>query len=210
VPHPDDGASPAIPVPPDPARRSDGRRSPQGFRYLDEEVRYEGWRVHMVNARFESPTGTVFDRDIVRHPGAVAVVPVTDAGTVMLVRQYRGALDRELLEIPAGTRDVEGEPPETTAARELEEEVGVRARQLRLLATTANTPGFCDELTMVYLATGLEAGAPSRHGDEEDHLEVVELALADVDDAIGRGRIIDAQTIIGLLLARDVRARAGP
>jgi 8-oxo-dGTP pyrophosphatase MutT (NUDIX family) len=209
VPPPDDVAGPAIPVPADPARRPGGQRSPQGFRYLDEELRCAGWRVNMVNARFESPRGTVFDRDIVRHPGAVAVVPVTDAGTVMLVRQYRGALDRELLEIPAGTRDVDGEPPETTAGRELEEEVGVRARHLRLLATTANTPGFCDELTIVYLATGLEPVPPSRHGEEEDHLEVVELALADVDVAIGRGDVIDAQTIIGLLLARDALAGAG-
>jgi ADP-ribose pyrophosphatase len=175
----------------------------QGFRHLADEVRYEGWRISLVEAAFEAPDGTRFTRDIVRHPGAVAVVPLTDHRTVLLVRQYRGAVDRELLEIPAGTRDVEGETAETTARRELEEEVGVRARSMRLLGTIYNSPGFCDEDTLIYLAQDLEPVEPDRHGEEERYLEVVELPLDDVDALMASGELVDAQTVLGLLLARQ-------
>jgi 8-oxo-dGTP pyrophosphatase MutT (NUDIX family) len=174
----------------------------QGFRHLADEVRYTGWRISLAEAAFEAPDGTRFTRDIVRHPGAVAVVPLTEHGTVLLVRQYRGAVDGELLEIPAGTRDVEGEAAETTARRELEEEVGVRARSMRLLGTIYNSPGFCDEETLIYLARGLEAVEPQRHGEEERYLEVVEVALDDVDAMMASGALVDAQTVLGLLLAR--------
>jgi 8-oxo-dGTP pyrophosphatase MutT (NUDIX family) len=180
------------------------------FRPLGEEVRVEGWRISFVQATYAAPDGTVFTRDVIRHPGAVAVVPVTDAGSVLLVRQYRGALDRELLEIPAGTRDVDGEPPEETARRELTEEVGVVATDMRLLATMANSPGFCDELTLLYLATGLRTGHIERHGEEESYMEVVEIDFADVDAMVASGELIDAQTILGLLLARQALAPSSP
>jgi ADP-ribose pyrophosphatase len=111
---------------------------------VSEVTHFEGWRISLVKATFEAPDGTEFTRDVVRHPGAVAVVAVTDDRRVLLVRQYRGPVDRELLEIPAGTRDVEGEPPQETARRELSEEAGVRAGELRLLARVLNSPGFCD------------------------------------------------------------------
>lgn len=181
-----------------------GDRSPQGFRYLGEDVVFRGWRIDVVKARFEAPDGEQFDRDIVRHPGAVAVVAVTDRSSALLVRQYRGSLDRELLELPAGTMDVEGESSETAARRELEEEAGVTARHVRLLASTVNTPGFCDEVTELFLATGLGGVPHNRHGAEELAIEVVEVALAEVPAKIASGEIVDAQTIIGLLLARDV------
>jgi ADP-ribose pyrophosphatase len=164
----------------------------------------------VVQGEYESPDGTRFTRDVVRHPGAVAVVPVTERDTVLLVRQYRGPVDRVLLEIPAGTRDVEGEAPETTARRELEEEVGVRARTVRLLGAMLNSPGFCDQETLLYLARQLEPTEPSRHGEEERYIEVVEIALADVGPMIASGELIDAQTVLGLLLARDaLRAEEG-
>jgi ADP-ribose pyrophosphatase len=181
----------------------------QGFVHLGEEERFRGWRISVVDARFRAPDGATFHRDVVRHPGAVAVVPVTERGTAVLVRQYRGSLDRWMLEIPAGTRDVAGEPPEETAARELEEEAGVRAGNLEHLATVANTPGFCDELTWLYLATGLSEATAARHGHEEEGIEVVEVALTDVDAMVADGRLVDAQTILGLLLARD-RVGSGP
>jgi len=158
----------------------------------------------VVNATFVAPDGTEFTRDVVRHPGAVAVVPVTANRSVLLVRQYRGPLDRELLEIPAGTRDVDGEPPETTARRELEEEAGVRAGRVQLLATIFNSPGFCDEETLIYLADQLEPGEALRHGEEERFLEVVEVPLDSVEDMVASGQLADAQTVIGVLLARDV------
>lgn len=174
----------------------------QGFAHLGEEERFRGWRISVVDARFRAPDGSTFHRDVVRHPGAVAVVAVTDHATAVLVRQYRGPLDRWLLEIPAGTRDVAGERPETTAGRELEEEAGVRAGKIEHLATVANTPGFCDELTELYLATGLSEATAARHGHEEEGIEVVEVALDEVDAMVADGRLVDAQTILGLLLAR--------
>jgi len=183
--------------------------SSPGFHHIGDEVRLQGWRIEVVRSTFSAPDGTVFTRDVVRHPGAVAVVPVTAAGTVLLVTQYRGAMGREMLEIPAGTRDVEGEAPEVTAGRELEEEVGVRAAEISLLATLANSPGFCDEITLVYLATALEPVPTNRHGEEETHMTVVELPLAEACAMIGRGEVEDAQTVAGLLLARDRLAGAG-
>src|SRR5579875_2568393 len=94
---------------PEPAPSGPSAPAPHGgFRFLGEQERYAGWRIRVVEATFESPTGARFTRDVVRHPGAVAVVPVTDRGTALLLRQYRGPLERALLEIPAGTRDPPG------------------------------------------------------------------------------------------------------
>lgn len=123
------------------------------------------------------------------------------------MRQYRGSVDRELLEIPAGTRDVADEPPEHTAARELEEEVGVCALTIEHIGSMLNTPGFCDERTELYLATGLEACETNRHGPEEENITVVEIELDDVDSMVRDNVLIDGQTILGLLLARDVLAK---
>jgi ADP-ribose pyrophosphatase len=179
-------------------------RRDAGFRHLRDTPRFEGWRIALVQADFATPDGEHFSRDVVRHPGAVAVVPATSRHTVLLVRQYRGPVDREILEIPAGTRDVEGEDPATTARRELEEEVGVRAGTLRRLTTVLNSPGFCDEETVVYLAQDLEPSEPARHGEEERFLDVVEISWPDVMAMVASGEIGDAQTVIGLLLAQPL------
>lgn len=193
-----------------PARLASGTAVSGGFRYLGEEVRDEGWRIRLVTASFEAPDGERFTRDVVRHPGAVAVVPVTDRGTALLVRQYRGPVDAELLEIPAGTRDHDGEPPEQTAGRELAEEVGVRADAIVPLCTMYNTPGFCDEETIVYLATGLRACPTGRQGPEEGAMTVHEVALAEVERLVADGTLVDGQTILGLLLARTRLAAGVP
>lgn len=135
------------------------------------------------------------------HPGAVSVVPVLEGDTVVLVRQYRAALDRELLEIPAGKRDMPGEPPEVTAHRELVEEVGWRAGRLIKLAEFFNSPGFSDEHSHVYLGLDLEPAEIDLQGIEEQYLRVEKLSLAAVADMIASGEITDAKTIIGLTLA---------
>ena len=178
------------------------------FTPLHEETLHEGWFIRIQRATFRDPDGREFVRDIVRHPGAVAVVAVTAAGSVLLVRQYRAPVDAWLLEIPAGTRDVDGEPPEQTAVRELAEEVGVRADRIEPLVHMANTPGFCDELTWVYLATGLHEVPTDRQGAEERYMERVEIPLAEFDAMVDDGRIVDAQTILGVGLARRRLAAA--
>jgi ADP-ribose pyrophosphatase len=135
-------------------------------------------------------------------------VAITEADAVVLVHQYRPAVDRWLLEIPAGTCDVDGEPLEATAVRELAEEVGLAADRLELLTRTVITPGFCDEYTSVYLATGLHPVPTDRQGAEERFMEVVEVPLDRFDAMVDDAAVIDASTILGVGLAvRRLSAR---
>jgi 8-oxo-dGTP pyrophosphatase MutT (NUDIX family) len=180
-----------------------------GFRKTDETELHEGWIFTVVRASFADPDGTSFDRDIVRHPGAVAVVPVTDSASVLLVRQYRPAVEQWLYEIPAGTRDVSGESPEATAGRELAEEVGRSAGSLVLLTRCLNTPGFCDEETSIYLGTELTEVSTDRQGTEERHMTVEEIPLHRFDAMVDDGSIVDAATILGVGLARRRLAHRG-
>ena len=183
---------------PGPGRGPDGAAT---FTKLDERPIYDGAVISVAVGRFAGPDGVPFDRDIVHHPGAVSAVPLLADGTVLLVRQYRAALGTHLLEIPAGKRDVAGEEPALTAARELEEEIGMRAGRLRLLAEFYNSPGFCDEHSFVYLAEDLVETATDLQGIEEQHLTIEPVALAEVPAMIADGRLRDAKTIIGLTLA---------
>lgn len=147
----------------------------------------------------------MFERDVVHHPGAVGVVPVVDEGTaVLLVRQYRAPIDRSLLEIPAGLRDVDGEPPIETARRELVEEVGMRAGRIERVCEFVNSPGFCDEVVHVFAAFDLEPCERDLQGIEEQHMTVERVALEDVPSLIASGAISDAKTVIGLSLVRDL------
>jgi 8-oxo-dGTP pyrophosphatase MutT (NUDIX family) len=180
-----------------------------GFRQVGEDVAFEGFLLSVVQGRFLAPDDRPFKRDIIRHPGAVAIVPVTEDGEVVLLHQYRGAVDRWIFEIPAGTRDVDGEPTEGTAARELAEEAGYAADRLTLLAVILNSPGFCDEATWIYLATGLRAVPPARDGFEEHYLSVVEVPFDQFDAMVDDGSIADAQTILGVGLARRRLAASG-
>jgi ADP-ribose pyrophosphatase len=178
------------------------------FRRLDERELYRGSLITVARGRFQAPDGSTFDRDVVHHPGAVAVVPVLhpEAGEVLLVRQYRAAVDRDLLEIPAGKRDVAAEAPAETARRELIEEVGCRAGRLELMAEFYNSPGFSDEHSFVYLALDLARTQKDAQGVEEQHMTVEHIELDDVFALIQGGVIVDAKTIIGLALARNALA----
>lgn len=174
------------------------------FRKLSERTVFSGSLVSVAIGTFEGPGGDTFERDVVHHPGAVDVVPLLDDGrTVVMVRQYRAAVDKDLLEIPAGKRDVQDEPPEITAARELEEEIGMRAGRIDLLARFLNSPGFCDEESYVFLARDLTPSANSLQGIEEQHMTVEHISLDDVPALIATGELVDAKTIIGLCLARE-------
>ena len=176
-------------------------RSASGFRRIAEREIHAGFIIKVVEADFETPDGDTITRDVVRHPGAVSVVPV-DGHDVVLVRQYRAAAEKDLLEIPAGKRDVAREPPEETALRELAEEVGLTtSTPLVPLSGFYNSVGFSDEFSYVYLATDLEPAPFDRQGPEEQHMTIERWAIDDVAAAIAAGHIEDAKTVIGLLAA---------
>jgi len=174
-----------------------------GFRKLDERIVWTGTLVSAGTGTFADPDGNTFERDIVHHPGAVVVVPVID-GDVILVRQYRAAIDGELLELPAGKRDVADEPVELTAHRELEEEVGMLAGSMVKIAEFYNSPGFCDEHSFLFLATDLTPCATSFQGHEEQHMTIERVALDSVPALIASGELVDAKSIVGLLVAREL------
>ena len=171
---------------------------------MSERTIHVGDRITLGRGTYEAPDGSVFERDVVHHPGAVGVVPIVEEGTaVLLVRQYRSAVGAELLEIPAGLRDVDGEPPIETARRELVEEVGMRAGRVELLCAFHNSPGFADEVVHVFAAYDLEPCDLDRQGIEEQHMTIEQVALDDVPSLVASGAITDAKTVIGLLLVRE-------
>ena len=173
------------------------------FRFLGEDPVFDGYIIKVRNGRFEAPDGTEFQRDIVRHPGAVSVVPYHGDGTVTLVRQCRAALDMLLLEIPAGKRDVADEPPELTAHRELAEEVGLRAGRMEPLVEFVNSAGFTDEYSHVFLGTELSEVARDVQGVEEENLTIERIHLDDVPAMIADHRLLDVKSILGLTMLRS-------
>ena len=141
------------------------------------------------------PNGATIDLETIRHPGAAAVVPVKDDGTVVLIRQFRHAAGGFIYEIPAGKLQP-GEDPLHCASRELEEEVGYRAASFELLTSIFTAPGFADEVIHVYKATGLTTGRQQLDPDEV--LDIIEMPLAEAVNKIEDGTIRDAKTIVGL------------
>ena len=190
----------------EPDTTPDPGHSGDGFRQLDERPIYAGRIFSVAEGRFADPDDHQFERSIVRHPGAVAVVAVDDLRRATLIRQYRPAVDRWILEIPAGTCDVQGEDTEATAHRELGEEVGLAAGSLRRLVGTRNSPGFCDQLTIVYLATDLRPTATGRTGVEERFMTTEQVELEAVPRLIAVGELVDQTSALGLLLAREALA----
>ena len=186
------------------------------FRHLGDRLVHRGYIWHVAVSTFESPDGELFERDIIRSPGAVGIVPVLfDDGVpiVVFVRQYRGPLDRYVLEVPAGMRDVPDEPLELTASRELAEEVGLVAGRLDYLTEFYPSAGMTDSVLHLYLATDLSAVERDVHGPEEVHMEVLQIPLAKAVEMVLAGEILDAKTVIGLLLVdrrwREGRLRSG-
>jgi len=141
------------------------------------------------------PNGVTIDLETIRHPGAAAVVPMKDDGTVVLIRQFRHAAGGFIYEIPAGKLSP-GEDPLHCAARELEEEVGYRAASFELLSSIFTAPGFADEVIHVYKATGLIKGRQQL--DHDEVLEIVEMPLTAAMEKIVDGTIRDGKTIVGL------------
>jgi ADP-ribose pyrophosphatase len=180
-----------------------------GFRRVSEEELLRAWLFRVDRFHLIDPDGEPFDRFVVRHPGAVTVVPVHEDGTVSLVRQYRAAVDALVLEIPAGTRDKGDESLEATARRELAEEAGLEAARWELLIGTWNTPGVSDQHTTIFLATELSACANRPDGVEERFMTVETIRLADLDGLVADGTLKDETTVLGLFMARQHLAATG-
>ncbi|HUG41859.1 MAG TPA: NUDIX hydrolase [Longimicrobiales bacterium] len=171
---------------------------------LHTRTLHQGRIVHlsMDTARF--PDGSTGDLELIRHSGAAAVVPLLGDPDdphceVVLLRQFRYAAGGDIFEVPAGRPDHPGEPWETVARRELEEETGFVARDLRPLTTIYTTPGFTDERIHLFLATGLSHGTAGL--DDDEFVQVVRMPFSDALLAIGDGRIIDGKSICALLFA---------
>jgi len=167
---------------------------------------YEGRVIDVDLDRVRFPDGSVGELEMIRHPGAAAVVALDPPGgaggpgqpNIVLIRQYRYAADGFVWEVPAGKLDV-GEAPEECARRELEEETGYRAGRLEHLGSIHTTPGFTDEVIHLFLGWDLEAGSMSHESHE--FIELREVPLADAIEMIDRGEITDAKTICALSVA---------
>ena len=148
------------------------------------------------------PNGHPLEAEMVRHPGSVVLVPVTDEGALVLVRQYRHAVGRPVWELPAGTLKP-GEAPESAAARECQEETGLIPERLDYLGAYYPTPGYCDEIMHFYRATGLRKprpGDPEAHADEDEDIETGRFDRDQMRGMIASGEIVDLKTIGGLAL----------
>ena len=150
------------------------------------------------------PNGKLAHRDVVRHPGAVAIIALTDDSKLVMVHQYRTSLEQVTLEIPAG-KLMPGEDPVEAARRELEEETGYAAAQMAYLAPIAPAAGYSDELLHLYMAMGLEfVGA---HPDADEFVNVDVVDLAELVDRVLDGDIVDSKTVIGVLLCDAILSR---
>ena len=171
---------------------------------LSTEPVYDGALLHVRRDRVRTPSGGESVREWIAHPGASAVVPLHADGTTVLIRQYRYPPRREFLEVPAGKLDP-GEAPEAAAARELAEEVGLRAARWTPLGPTFPGIGYSDEVIHLFLAEDLAEAAGET--DDDEHVVPVRMPLAEAVARARRGEIADGKTALALLLADAALAR---
>jgi len=164
--------------------------------FLSAEEIYQGKIIRVEKWQVSLPNGQTAPREIVRHNGASAIVPVDGSGQVTLVRQHRVAAGRFTWEIPAGKQ----EDPFLAAQRELEEETGLQAEKWQLLTCIDTTPGFCTERISIYLATGLSQH--SAHPDADEFLHLAKMPLHEAVELCMKGELRDSKTVVGLLLAQ--------
>jgi ADP-ribose pyrophosphatase len=171
---------------------------------------YRGRVMALRADQVEMPGGRVATREIVEHPGAVAVAAVDDEGRLAVIEQYRHAVRRRLHELPAGLLDVAGEDPALTAARELAEEAGLAATEWSVLLDLVPSPGFTDESVRVYLAQGLsQVGRPDLGDDEEAELRVGWMAVDEAVRAVFDGDFVNAVSVAAVLAVQAVRSGLG-
>ncbi len=160
-----------------------------------EKIVLKGERFDVHAMQLTGKDGKTYVREVIRHPGAVVLLPLVDRDTVVMIANTRATVGETLLELPAGTREL-GESAEQTAARELIEETGYRAGSLIKLHEFYSAPGICDELMHLFVATDLRAGAPAREATEEIENQVI--GRDQVRRLVAAGKIRDAKTLVGL------------
>ncbi len=159
---------------------------------------YKGNIINVESLTVTLPDGRTATRDKISHPGASVVIPMGSENELYMVRQFRKPIEKVTLEIPAGKLDA-GEDPMECAVRELREETGLVAEKVEHVISIHSTPGFCDEVLHMYLATGLKEGPAA--ADEDEFITTEKIPVVKLVDMILNGEITDAKTIIGVLLA---------
>ncbi|MGY3716375.1 NUDIX hydrolase [Sutcliffiella cohnii] len=160
---------------------------------IKSEKLFTGRVIDLYFEEVELPNGKTSTREIIKHPGAVAVVAITDEGKIVMVRQYRKAMDRILVEIPAGKLE-KGEKPEVTAIRELQEETGYTCDGVTPLISFYTSPGFADELVHLFVAKGLKKDDQKHSLDEDEFVDLVEVTLNEALQMMESKEIYDAKT----------------
>lgn len=168
------------------------------MRVVKSEVLYQG-RLRAVRDMVEYPDGKVHPHETIEHPGAVVILPITDAGTVLFVEQYRHSIGKSILELPAGTLE-QGEDPALCAERELAEEVGKAPGAMFPLGTLYPAPGFCSEIQYLFCAKNLRDRKATP--DEDEVITPVELSVAEIYNAIQMGRLCDAKSLALIFRAK--------
>jgi NTP pyrophosphohydrolases including oxidative damage repair enzymes len=146
----------------------------------------------------ELPNGRIASREVVNHPGGVAILAYKDEDTVILVEQFRKPIEKILLELPAGKLE-KGEDIELCGIRELEEETGYKAKEFKYLGKIVSSPGFCDEYIYIYMAKGLYKGQDGL-GDEDEFINIREIKIDKIKEMIKNGEIIDSKTISAFMM----------
>jgi ADP-ribose pyrophosphatase len=172
---------------------------------ISKETIYRGKVIDLQIEDVELPNGKTSKREIIKHPGAVAILAITDENKIVMVQQYRKALERVIIEIPAGKLEP-GEKPEITALRELEEETGYECKELSHLISFYTSPGFADEIVHLYIAKGLMKKKVSADLDEDEFLDVLEMTLEDAEKLIAARKIYDAKTAYAVQFLQLQRA----
>lgn len=167
---------------------------------VDRKLVHKGHIINFYEDTMRLPDGREVVWDIVGHKGASAVMAKKENGKYLMVRQYRDAVQRETLEIPAGGKDYEGEDPMLTAKRELEEETGYHSDNLKLITSLQTTVGFCEEVIDIYLAKDLVK--TQQHLDEDEFMNIEEYSLDELVDMVFDGRIRDGKTISAIMICR--------
>ncbi len=165
---------------------------------VESRTIFEGKVIKVLHEDVELPNGKQSKRELVKHPGAVAIIPITNDDKILLVEQYRKPLERSIVEIPAGKLE-KGEEPEVTAIRELEEETGYTTNHLTYVTSFYTSPGFADELLHIYIAKDLIKVENPLPQDEDEFVEIRECTLEEANKLVADKQIYDAKTAYAIL-----------